>query len=142
MKTTITRRTALAVPVALPLLPVSAFAQPDDPVIATYADWQAMRAEYLQVLANYSALERQYGNCAPEVLAYESGPVIRQTNRIMRCERRIANIVALTTAGMAAQLRVMAFAYGHFDKAADDETEARFVRSLLAAAEGMAEASS
>ncbi len=32
MKTTITRRTALAAPVTLPLLPVSAFATPTDPV--------------------------------------------------------------------------------------------------------------
>ena len=34
---TITRRTALAVPITLPLLPVSAFAQPaDDPAVEAY----------------------------------------------------------------------------------------------------------
>ena len=34
---TITRRTALAVPVTLPLLPVSAFAQPADPAVEAAA---------------------------------------------------------------------------------------------------------
>ncbi len=34
--TTITRRTALAVPVTLPLLPVSAFAAPADPAVEAY----------------------------------------------------------------------------------------------------------
>ncbi len=56
----------------------------------------------------------------------------------MECEGRIANMVATTAAGMAAQLRVLAFAYGAFDKCADDDTEARFIRSLLAGAERMA----
>ncbi len=49
MHTTITRRTALAVPVTLPLLPVSAFAAPADPVLAAYAEWQ-------QVLRTWCAL--------------------------------------------------------------------------------------
>ena len=140
---TTTRRTALAgaaalaAPVTLPLLP--AFATPTDPVLAVYAEWWAMRAEYLQVLANYSALERRYGNCSPESDAYNDGPVVRETDRIMECEARIAGMVATTAAGIAAQLRVMAFAYGHFDKCADDNTQARFVRSLLAGAERIAE---
>ena len=38
MKTTITRRTALAVPVTLPLLPVSAFATPADPAVTAFAE--------------------------------------------------------------------------------------------------------
>ncbi len=40
---TITRRTALAVPVTLPLLPVSAFATPAerDPVVEAYRTWLA-----------------------------------------------------------------------------------------------------
>ncbi len=38
---TITRRTALAVPVTLPLLPVSAFATPADPAVAAYREWLA-----------------------------------------------------------------------------------------------------
>ncbi len=36
--TTITRRTALAVPVTLPLLPVSALATPADPVVTAFAE--------------------------------------------------------------------------------------------------------
>ena len=35
--TTITRRTALAVPVTLPLLPVSALAMPVNPVVTAFA---------------------------------------------------------------------------------------------------------
>ena len=41
MNTTITRRTALAVPVTLPLLPVSAYATPGN---ATDSRWQRYRA--------------------------------------------------------------------------------------------------
>jgi len=124
---------------ALPPCRNSWVATPTDPVLAVYAEWWAMRAEYLQVLANYSALERRYGNCSPESDAYNDGPVVRETDRIMECEARIAGMVATTAAGIAAQLRVMAFAYGHFDKCADDNTQARFVRSLLAGAERIAE---
>ena len=41
MKTTIIRRTALAVPITLPLLPVASYAQGVDPILAAYAEWQA-----------------------------------------------------------------------------------------------------
>ena len=136
------RRTLIAAAAALPITGAAALAQPDDPVIAVCAEWRAMRAEYLQVLANYSALEGRYGIISPEADAYNDGPVARETDRIMECERRIANMVATTTAGIAAQLRVLAFAYGAFDKCADDDTEARFIRSLLAGAEHMAGVSS
>ena len=103
---TITRRTALAVPVTLALLPVSAFATPADPVLTAYPEWQAIRADYMRVLNNYTALENR---CSPEADAYNDGPVIDSQNRMGDCECRIANMVATTAAGMAAQLRVMAF---------------------------------
>ncbi len=38
---TITRRTALAAPVTLPLLPVPSYAQPaDDPAVEAYEEWR------------------------------------------------------------------------------------------------------
>ena len=43
---TITRRTALAVPVTLPLLPVSAFATPADPTVAAFRAWRAAFIAY------------------------------------------------------------------------------------------------
>ena len=132
------RRTLIAAAAVLPITGAVALAQPDDPVITAYREWQAMRPEYLQVLANYSAVEGRHGVISPEADAYNDGPVAREMDRMMQCEARIANMVATTAAGMAAQLRVMAFAYGHFDKCADDNTEARFVRSLLAGAERIA----
>ena len=132
------RRTVIAGAAAMPLLPALALPAEADPVIAAYPEWQAIRADYMRVLANYSALERRYGNCAPEAEAYNDGPVTREMDRMMECERRIAGMVATTAAGMAVQLRVWALGYGHFDKAVDDSTESRFVRSLLAGAERMA----
>ena len=41
MTTTITRRTALAASVTLPLLPVSAYATPADPAVEAYRAWRA-----------------------------------------------------------------------------------------------------
>ena len=38
---TITRRTALAVPVTLPLLPIAAYATPTDPAVEAYRVWRA-----------------------------------------------------------------------------------------------------
>ena len=131
---------ALAVPVTLPLLPVSAFAQPDDPVIATYADWQAMRADYEQVLNTWCALENQHGNKAPEVEAYLAEYVEPETDRICDMEARIAKMVATTPAGLAAQLRIAVKA---FDYQGDTEDqEALFVLSALAGAESMARVAS
>ena len=51
MKTTITRRTALAVPVTLPLLPVSAFATPADPAVEAYWTWRIANEAYEQSFA-------------------------------------------------------------------------------------------
>ena len=135
---TITRRTALAMPVTLPLLPVSAYAAPADPLLAALPEWQAIRADYLRALENFADLESRYGNCSPESEVYHDGRVNDLQDRMIACECRMADMVATTAAGMAGQLRVMAFAFGHFDKAADGETEAQFVRSLLAAAENLA----
>ncbi len=42
---TLTRRTALAVPVTFPLLPVAAYAAPADPLLAALPEWQAIRAD-------------------------------------------------------------------------------------------------
>jgi hypothetical protein len=41
MSNTITRRTALAASVTLPLLPVTAYATPADPAVEAYREWRA-----------------------------------------------------------------------------------------------------
>ncbi len=127
---TITRRTALAVPVTLPLLPVSAFATPADPLLAAYAEWQVMRGEYEAVVKEWAAV------ISPNESLGEA--VDRETDRILDLENEIADMVPVTVEGMAAQLRVMAYSGGHLDGAMDHAVESRFVRSLLAAAERIA----
>ena len=127
---------ALAVPGSLSLLPVASYAQPADPLLAAYAEWQAMRAHYEQVLDNWNDLENRLGNNAPEVNAYIAGPVERETDRICDLEASIAKMVATTPAGLVAQLRV---AVRTFDYRGDtDNEEARFVISALAGAENIA----
>ena len=63
MKTT-TRRTALAAPATLPLLPVSALATPADPAVTAFRAWCAANAAY----------ERSFALCLPALLF----PVFRQ----------------------------------------------------------------
>ncbi len=140
MTNQITRRTALAGAAALPLLPVSASAQSADPVLAAYQKWLAVRADYEQVLKNYSALERQHGVASAGADEYHGAAVDRETDRILDLEAEIADMVPVTVAGMVAQLRVMAYNGGHLG-AMDHAVESRFVRSLLAAAESIAEVS-
>ena len=135
------RRTVIAAAAVLPITGAVALARADDPVIAASAEWSAMHSEYQQVLTNFSSMERQHGILSAEAEAYNDGAVARETVRIMQCEGRIAGMVAFTAEGMAAQLRVMGLAGGYFDRAADSEVDARFVRSLLAAAERIAEVS-
>ena len=58
---TITRRTALAVPVTLPLLPVSAFAQPGNATDAAWAAYEAAWARYDADKAARDAVEAATG---------------------------------------------------------------------------------
>ncbi len=139
MKTTITRRTALAVPVTLPLLPVSAYATPaDDPAVAAYEEWLAAYDAYDAFLATGEDGETPEGQA--------------MCNRVWVARLALSDAVATTPAGLALQLRFAFATFGDpgydgdienpndftFDDVAEDQ-EGRLLRSMLAAAEAMAE---
>ena len=57
MKTTITRRTALAVPVTLPLLPMSAYAAPGNATDGAWAAYEVATARYTENKRQFAAFE-------------------------------------------------------------------------------------
>ncbi len=135
---TITRRTAIAASVTLPLLPVTALATPADPAVEAYREWRAA----------YDAYENS--SKQPEALIDESF-VEPYGDREWAARLALSDAVATTPAGLACQVR---FAFGVFgslegdgniDNPADfeftgwvDDHEGRLLRSLLAGAENMA----
>ena len=135
---TIPRRTALAVPVTLPLLPVSAFAAPaDDPVIPAYRAWSESFTAFDNVLTERTEDE------AAHKAAHD---------RQFAARLALSDIVATTPAGLALQIRFSYSVFGevegpdgdwfnlndyHFRGWAEDH-EGRLLRSMLAGAEGMA----
>ncbi len=94
---TITRRTALAVPVTLPLLPVSAYAAPADPAVAAYLAWRTVFDEWCEILRHSTD-----DNC-PVVIAADDAE--------MAAGQAVADAVATTPEGIVAQVR---FAFGVF----------------------------
>ncbi len=136
---TITRRTALAVPVTLPLLPVSAFAQPaDDPAVEAYRIWRAAYGAHKVFLDTHSDWETPEGQ--------------RLHDREWAARHALSDTIAITPAGLACQVRFAFDAFGqlssnegsidnpddfHFSNWIDD-LEKRLLKSMLAAAEGMA----
>ncbi len=139
MKTTITRRTALAVPVTLPLLPVAAYATPADPAVETYRTWRAAFIAYEQ------SLER------PDIP--DGCPIVAATQGAeWETMVRLASMVATTPAGLAGQLFAGLSLFGcrldantDFNNPADykfencrDDMDGRLYRNMLAGAEGMA----
>ena len=131
---TITRRTALAASVTLPLLPVSALATPADPVVIAFAEWKALDRERTRVIGEFQALEEQHGPFSGQSLAYDAETVVPLYTRLSAVEHRIAEMIATTPAGLAAQVRIT---MGWSDM---DGMQGRFLRSMLAGAEGMANA--
>ncbi len=138
------RRTVItavvALPVTLPLLPVSAFAQPaDDPAVEAYRVWRAAFITYER------SLER------PEIP--DDCPIV---NAAQRAEWdtmvRLASTVATTPAGLAGQLRAGLSLFGcrldpdtDWNNPADyqfencrDDMDGRMYRNMLAGAERMA----
>ena len=139
MKTTTTRRAALAGAAARPLLPVSAFAVPADPAVEAYRTWLAAYD------ANDAFLAAHDDDQSPE------GKVL--CDRLWAARLALSDAVATTSAGLALQIR-FAFAVfgdpGHdgdienpddftFDNVADDH-EGRLMRSMLTGAERMVNA--
>ena len=136
---TITRRTALAVPVTLPLLPVSAYAKPADPAVEAYRAWRAA----------FVAYERSWDR--PHVP--DDDPIMNAA-----CEAEwqakgvCANLIPATPEGLAGQLRMGLGVFGDlflasadpnnpadylFDNCRDD-LDGRLYRNILAGAERMA----
>ena len=134
MKTTITRRTALAASVTLPLLPVASYATPADPVVIAFAEWKALDRERARVIGEFQALEEQHGPFTRQPMAYDAATVRPLYTRLSAVEHRIAEMIATTPAGLAAQLRIT---MGWSDR---DDLQGRLLRSMLAGAEGMANA--
>ncbi len=137
--TTITRRTALAVPVTLPLLPVSAFAAPADPTVAAFREWRAA----------FIAYERSFDR--PHVA--DDDPIMNAAGDAEWAAKcRLASMVATTPAGLVGQLRVGLGIFGdlvgresrfddpmayEFENCRDD-MDGRLYRNMLAGAERMA----
>ena len=137
---TITRRTALAVPVTLPLLPVAAFAQPADPVLAAHAEWQ-------QLLRAWVALLKTNDEECPILRAADDAEIAAQG--------AVANAVATTAEGLLTQIRFAFYAFGEIRRGGDwdnpfdyearsfrNENGQRLLLSMLTAVENMAEVAS
>ncbi len=88
---TITRRVALAVPVTLPLLPVSTFAVPADPAVEAYRTWRAACGGH-EVFPN---THRDWDT--PEGVA--------SFDRERDARHALSDAIAATPAGIACQVR-------------------------------------
>ena len=138
MTNPITRRTALAVPVTLPLLPLTAYAAPADPVVVAYNVWLGLDAERRRLQNVYAELEDRHGPVAKEAEAYSTEfitPACHQRRVIEEC---ISEMVATTPAGLAAQLTIAVDILGCGEGPACYETEDRLLLAALAGAERMA----
>ena len=138
---TITRRTALAASVTLPLLPVSAFAQPADPAVEAYRVWRAAFAAYV------ASFKLPDGTSCPD-----DDPVMNAAHQAEgRAADLLADIVPTTIAGLAAQLAFAHYAFGETSRDSDwdnldayrfeswaDDRDGRLIRSMTAGAERMA----
>ncbi len=138
MKTTITRRTALAASATLPLLPVASYAAPaDDPAVEAYEEWLAAYD------ANDAFLAAHHDGDSP------AGKVLY--DRVWAARLALSDAVATTPAGLVLQIRFAFAVFGDpgydgdienpddftFDDVAEDQ-EGRLLRSMLTGAERMA----
>ena len=136
--TTITRRTALAASVTLPLLPVASYATPADPVVTAFAEWKTLDRERTRVNAVFNDLEKRHGPFTPQSLAYEAETVAPSYKRLGAVERRITELIATTPAGLAAQVRITMERFGYDNGRGMEQVEGRLLRNMLAGAERMA----
>ncbi len=139
---TITRRTALAVPVTLPLLPLASYAQPDDPAVAAYQEWRA-------------AFD-VYNNSFNDPRALVSDDFVQPFHdRELAAHRALCDTIATTPAGLAKQVRAAFYVFGEVNR--DDDWHSptlyeadsfnhihgkQLLLSMLAGAEKMAEVAS
>ncbi len=145
--TTTTRRTVIVGAAALPLLPAAAlavpvalpaFATPADPVVIAFAEWKALDRERTRVTAVFNDLEERHGPVSEPVRAYDAETVAPVYTRLGAVEHRIAEMVATTPAGLAAQARIALERFGLDGESGMEEIEGRLLRSMLDGAEGMA----
>ena len=138
MTTTITRRTALAASVSLPLLPVASYATPADPAVEAYREWQEAFAAFLVALKTWED---------------DDDPVVDAACKAdLAAAVKLAETVPTTLAGLVAQIKFMPYCYGQIDDDKNDYTnpesfkfgnwlcddrETALCRSMLAGAEGM-----
>ncbi len=137
----LTRRTALAVPVTLPLLPVSAYAVPADPAVEAYRAWRDVFDAWCDFMCHST------DDDCPTVIAADDAEMV--------AGQAVADAIATTPEGIAAQVR---FAFGVFgdvphggnwhnpgdftDRSVGHRHGKRLLLSMLAGAENMAGAPS
>ena len=138
---TITRRTAIAVPVTLPLLPIAAYATPADPAVEAYRVWRAAE----------EAFERSYDR--PGDLP-DDDPIVKAAyDAHLAAILALCDTTATTPEGLAGQVRHAFYTFGDVGLNGDwhnpEEYQidgfgwdqgGRLLRSMLAGAEGMAKA--
>ncbi len=107
---TITRRTALAASVSLPLLPVSAYATPaDDPAVEAYEEWRKAYRAFLVAMKT-----------RPE----DDDPVMAAADHAERAAAmKFTKTVPTTLAGLAAQIAFTPYCFGQVNSDDDDWTE-------------------
>ena len=137
---TITRRTALAASVTLPLLPVASYATPADPAVEAYREWRAANAAY----------ERFFDR--PHVP--DDDPIMNAAgDAALAANLALCDTIATTPEGLAGQVYLALYTFGELERGEDwlnpDNYEVdgfgydqgrRLLRSMLAGAEGMANA--
>ncbi len=138
---TITRRTALAAPVTLPLLPIAAYATPADPAVEAYRVWHDA----------FAAWER---SLRPLDLPDDDPAMLAAMRAEWQAKVDLASIVATTPEGLAGQIRMGLYMFGEligpdtdFDNPDDyefenwkDDVDGRLYRNMMAGAEGIANA--
>ena len=136
MKTTITRRAALAASVTLPLLPVASYATPADPAVEAYRTWHEDLTALIQLL----------GDRAEDEPAHNAAHDREFASRLA-----LSDTIATTPAGLVLQIQFAFAVFGEVDHDDDwfdldkyqfhgwsEDHEGRLLRSMLAGAEGMA----
>ena len=103
---TITRRTALAASVSLPLLPVSAFATPADPAVEAYRTWRAANGAY----------ERSFDR--PHVP--DDDPIMNATgDAALAANLALCDTIATTPEGLAGQVHLALYTFGELELGED-----------------------
>ena len=137
---TITRRTAIVASATLPLLPVAAYATPADPAVEAYRAWRIANGAY----------ERSFDR--PHVP--DDDPAMNAAgDAALAANLALCDTLATTPEGLAGQIRLAFYTFGEirlgqdWNNPGDYEVDGfgydqgrRLLRSMLAGAEGMANA--